>query len=249
MAALVVAPVVGLGAEPASALTPNENFIVAVHEDFLQRGPSYNELTWWSAYIGGGGTRASMVANVLDSSEFKQLWLTGVRQYYLGEVDFEDPQFATDLSNLVSTDDFVASEVAVLASTRYFNYSGGTNTAYVESLYQHVLLRPSDSGGLTYWVGRLNAATATRASVAAHFIRTTEGATRRVAGASGATSCATTVLVDEASLAAGSYCLILDRMADSGGTTYWVGQLTGTNQLPSLWASLAGSTEYFNNAQ
>jgi hypothetical protein len=38
-------------------------------------------------------------------------------------------------------------------------------------------------------------------------------------------------------------------MADSGGATYWSGVLAGTDQLPSLWASLAGSTEYFTNAQ
>ncbi|HEV7723224.1 MAG TPA: DUF4214 domain-containing protein [Iamia sp.] len=233
------------GAPPASALTGTEKFIMAVHEDFLLRTPSANEMTWWTAYL-GGSSRTSMVSSVLSSDEFKRLWVFGISEHYTGGTTTSQ---GTITSNLISSGDFVASEVALVSGSFFFDEQGGTNTTYVEGLYQKVLLRASDSSGLTYWVGRLNAATATRASVANHFIRTLESATRRVDGLSANTTCPSISLADLTALTSGTYCIVLDRMALSTEVTYWAGQLTGTDQLPSLWASVAGSTEYYNNAQ
>ena len=42
---------------------------------------------------------------------------------------------------------------------------------------------------------------------------------------------------------------MLKRPADPGGLTFWRDHLAQTGQLPTLWGQLAGSTEYFNNAQ
>lgn len=244
----VLGVVVGGVGQPAGALTPTERFVAQVHEDFLLRPPSSAELTLWTTYL-GSASRASMVAALLDGNEFKTLWAVGVRYYYLSEVDLEDPQFASDVAALGSSDDFVASEVAVLARARYYDLSGGTNTSFMTALYDDVLFRPPDPSGLSYWVGRLNAGTSTRTSVATYFIRSGEAAGRRVAGPAGATTCAATVLEDVAALRSGSYCLVLDRMADPSGASYWTGQLSASGQLPGLWASLAGSAEYYDNAQ
>ncbi|HEV7722115.1 MAG TPA: DUF4214 domain-containing protein, partial [Iamia sp.] len=166
--------------------------------------------------------------------------------YYLEETALDT---TTIVTNLKANGNFVASESAIMASSAYFTASGGTNTSYVEAVYQDVLQRPADAPGLSYWAGRLTAGTSTRTSIANYFIRTTEAATRRVAGTSGATSCASVELIDVESIPAGSYCIVLDRLADAPGTTYWTTQLTATDQMPSLWASLAGSTEYYNSAQ
>jgi hypothetical protein len=236
----------GLAAPPAGALTGNEKFIMAVHEDFLLRTPDSGELAWWSGYLSGGGSRASLVVNVLDTDEFSRLWVLGASQYYLGGTD---SQFGTVLTNLNTTGDFVASEVALIAGAAYFSENGGTNTSFVQAVYDDVLLRPADTPGLTYWVGRLNTGTSTRSSVANHFIRTTESANRRVGGTAGMTACSSTVLSDTAAVTAGTYCIVLDRLAGATEISYWSGQLSGTDQLPSLWASVAGSTEYYNNAQ
>lgn len=229
---------------PAAALTNNEKFVWAVYEDFLLREPEVDEVTWWSAYL-SSHSRSSMVASVLDLEQFKGSWVIGASIYYLGEID---PNALAISDALETSDDFVASEVALLAGSTYFANKGGTNTSFVENLYYDALLRAVDAPSLSYWVGRLDAATATRASVASSIIRSTESAQRRVGGASGMTTCTTTTLSDATALAAGSYCIVLDRMADSGGISYWSGQLAASDQLPSLWASLAGSTEYYNNA-
>lgn len=229
---------------PASALTNNEKFVWAVHTDFLLRNPDAAEVTWWSTYL-SGNSRTAMVANVLDSSEFKDLWVVAVSLYYLDEID---PDSFTITDTLDSNDDFVASEVTLIAGATYYANSGGTNTSFVEALHLDTLQRPVDATALSYWVGRLNNGTSTRSSVANYVIRSNESALRRVGGAAGMTSCPTIVLLDVSSLTAGSYCIVLDRVADSGGLSYWAGQLSASDQLPSLWTSLAGSTEYYNNA-
>lgn len=244
LALLAVATVqVGLS-RPAASLTNNEKFIWAVHTDFFLRSPSADEVTWWTAYL-GSGTRAGMLESILDSSEFKDFWVVGMSLRYLDEID---PGSFTMLDALEISDDFVATEVTLLAGATYFNSSGGTNTTYVQALYPDVLQRPVDATALSYWVGRLNAGTSTRSSVANYVIRSNESAQRRIGGSAGMTSCPTTELEDPMWLAAGSYCIVLDRVADSGGLSYWTTQLSGTDQLPSLWSSLARSTEYFNNA-
>jgi hypothetical protein len=232
---------------PASALTQNEKLVHAVYDDFLLREPTQAELAWWAAYVGGYG-RSAFLNLLFDDDEFLELWLVGVRYYYLGTVDLGGT-FATDLTALQTTDDFVESEVSVLAGSAYFANSGSTNTGFVQALYQSVLFRAADTGGLTYWVGRLNTGTSTRTTVARHFIRTTEAANKRVGGVSGPTTCPATTLTEIGDLSVGSYCIVLDRMASSGDVTYWGAFLGGTGQLPSLWTQLAASTEYFNNAQ
>ncbi|HEV7720713.1 MAG TPA: DUF4214 domain-containing protein [Iamia sp.] len=237
--------VLAMPAPPAGALTNNEKFTTAVYDDFLLREPTASELTWWSAYL-QSGTRGSMLTSILNDTEFENLWVLGASLYYLGTTD---STFGTVVSNLNTSGNFVASEVALIAGTTYFDDNGGTNESFVEAVYLHTLLRPALSSDVTYWAGRLNAATATRPFVAASILRSSESATARVAGTPGQNPCLATSLESQGSLAAGSYCIVLDRLADSGGLTYWSQQLTGSGQLPTLWISLASSAEYYTNAQ
>ncbi|HMJ78841.1 MAG TPA: DUF4214 domain-containing protein [Iamia sp.] len=246
----IVAITGGLLAQPAAALTPTENFTTAVYQDFILRDPTSSELTWWSAYIGGGGTRSGMLTSILNDNEFATLWAYGVRLYYLETVDTDDPTLPTDIANLQTSNDFVAAEVSVLAGSEFFTDAGATNTGFVEGVYDEVLLRASDAPGLAYWVGQLDLGLKTRSQVARSFIRTTEAASRRVAGLSAAVSCPATSLEDVVDLSAGSYCIVLDRMADAPGASYWSSFLTGSSsQMSSLWTSLAASAEYYTNAQ
>lgn len=247
VAALVASSVAGL-AQPSAALTANEKFVIAFYDDFLLRGPSGDEMNWWTTYL-ASGSRSAMATSLLNSDEFKGLWIMGVRSRYLDYVDAENPAFASDFSALQSSGDFVASEVAVLASAEYFSLHGSTNSDFVAALYEDVFLRAADPSGLAFWTARLDNATWTRSQVALAQIRTTEAANRRVDGTASATACASTTLLDEDSLASGSFCIVLDRLADPSGYSYWSGQLAGSAQLPALWVGLSSSTEHFNQAQ
>jgi hypothetical protein len=234
---------------PAGATTANESFVIRVYQDFLFRDPTAGELTWWATAIGGGTSRATMVASVLDTAEFELYWIAGVNTRYLGSFDSTSTEVDDQISDIASTGDFLDTELAVLEGAQYFADAGSTNTGYVTALYDHVLDRAPDPSGLTYWSGRLTAGTSTRRSVASSFIQGNEAAGLRVNGPNSATSCAFTELTEENAVLAGTYCIVLDRLASGTDESFWVGQLTTTDQLPDLWASIAGSTEYFNGAQ
>lgn len=233
---------------PAYALTPNENFTKRVYADFLFRDPTADEYTWWNAYL-VSGTRLGMVTSILQDDEFQVFWVAGVNSSYLGYFDSTDPSIDTQISALASSNNYLATEVAVVTGAAYWANAGSTNTGYVTELFRDVLLREPDTSGLNYWVNRLNNGTSTKADVATTMIRSNEGATRRVKGLPSQTSCLFTTLEDPAAVTAGSYCIVLDRMSDPTGATYWIGQLTGSSQLPTFWANLAASNEYFNGAQ
>jgi hypothetical protein len=239
--------VLGAGA-PAGAATPNEKFVTKVYEDFLFRAPTSAELTWWTAYL-AGGSRTAFVTQTLATAEFRQAWTHGVFAFYLAEYDVDTAPFTTVLSNVTSSGDYVASEVAVIAGAAYFQRAGSTNAGYVETLYEDVLRRPVDGPSLTYWTDRIDNGTWTRSKLANYVIRSTESVNLRIGGLAGSTECQATELVDEQALTAGTYCIVLDRMADAAGIAYWAPRLASTDQLPSAWATFAGTTEYFNLAQ
>jgi hypothetical protein len=190
-----------------------------------------------------------MMTSLFSGSEFESAWVASVRLRYLGFYDATDPDVASETSALDSSGNYASTEATVISSTQYFEAAGATNTGYVTEVFRHVLRREPDPSGLSYWVGRLNAGTSTRSQVASTIIRSNESAGLRVAGLSSMTSCVDTELLDAESLDSGSFCIVLDRMADPSGKTYWTGQLAGTGQLPTLWANNAASNEYFNLAQ
>jgi hypothetical protein len=235
-------------AEASAPETPNEWFVTRVYEDFLLRPPTADEYVWWNAVL-GFQTRAQVANGILSSGSFTNLWVVGVHRYYLGAFDPSNPDVPGQVSSLQASLNFLETEVSVLASDDFFASAGGTNSGYVSGLYEKVLLRPADSSGLSYWTNRLVTGTSTRAQVARSLLRSTEAARRRVGGPVDMSTCSATTIEAIESLSAGSFCLVLDRMADPSGLTYWTGVLSGTGQLPTLWASHAGSTEYFNGAQ
>lgn len=233
---------------PAAALTPNERFVVQVYEDFIFREPSANELAWWTAVL-TTTSRVDTVSLILDQDEFSEHWIASVDGHYLDVFDSVDPVVDAQFTALDTSNDFLEVEVLALASAEFYAESGGTNTTFVQELYRDVLGREADPSGLSYWVSRLDLGTSTRASMASAVIRSSESAGLRVRGLAAGGSCLGVELTDDASAAAGSYCIVLDRMADPTGAAHWIANLSGSAQLPELWASLAGSNEYFVNAQ
>ena len=58
------------------------------------------------------------------------------------------------------------------------NYGSLTNAAFVNLVYKNVLARPADTGGLTYWTGKLDAHSKTRGQVMVGFSESTEYKTK-----------------------------------------------------------------------
>ena len=234
--------------------TADANFVQRVYDDFLGREPSAGELSSGVSSV-AAGSRTTYVTNILNGSEFKAMWVGGVELRYLDDVDESGTLHQSAVSSLQSNGNFLATEATVLASSEYFAENGSNNTSFVQALYLDVLYRGADPSGLSYWVGRLSNGSSTRAQVASNLLRSDGSAGVRVSGANAGTTCESTDLTSGSDdnpgigLKAGSYCIVLDRMSDPSGGSYWKTQLSQTGQIVALWASLAGSNEYFNHAQ
>jgi hypothetical protein len=252
--ALLVGALVLLGATlpgtraDARPMATTATWVDHVYTDFLFRAPTDDELTWWTTAIGNGTTRTYVVNWILTSDEFRSNWVLGVAVEYLSEVDAADPVLATMLGSLQSSGNYLATEATVLAGAQYFVDHGSTNAGFLTGLYTDVFNRTPDTSGYNYYLGQLNGGTS-RNTVASSFLRSNESAGIRVRGLSSQTTCTATELTDSDALLAGSYCLVLDRMADPSGAAYWTNYMTTSgNQITALWTQNAASNEYFNNS-
>lgn len=249
--ALVVlaAIVAGLAfASPASALTANEKYVTKLYVDFAGRPPTSSELAWRAAVLGGGTSRNTYVSQLFASSPMQQAWITANYYQYLS-VAPTSGQLSAAQTTLSSANNYLGTELDILGATQYFNAAGATNDTFLREIYNDVLFREPDSSGLSYYLGQLNSGAHTRRWVADSLIRSNGSASIRTKGISGPTDCISTNVQDPDDGGSGSFCLVLDRMADPSGASYWTAQLAGTDQLPSLWTGLAASTEYYNLAQ
>ncbi len=98
---------------------------------------------------------------------------------------------------------------------RVLRMSETSNAAFVETLYQDVLGRSADAGGLAYWTQRLNAGLG-REAVVLHFADSPENVARTES---------TSPLTDSQALACRLYQTILGREGESTGIDYWSGML------------------------
>ena len=231
---------------PASALTVNERYVYRLFNDFLLRQPTSTEVANYSALLSAGASRASLVDSFVNGATFKNNYVAGIYDLYLDR----DPTTAELSSsvNSIGSNGFLVPEVNVLASSSFFQLAGSTNSGFVTRLYERVLRRAPDPSGQSFYTNQLNGGTKTRSQVATSMLRGSESSALRVAGPASMTECASTELLDSDSLTSGSYCLVLDRMADPSGKSFWASQLQASGQLPDIWRSHAVSNEYYNGS-
>jgi len=116
--------------------------------------------------------------------------------------------------------------IGVGSSPECYNHAGANNTGWVTLMYENILNRQPDSGGLNYFVGQLNAGAMTLGQVVSTLV--TGGEYR-------------------GDVIANFYGLYLLRAPSSSETNYWVGQFSsGATQL-SIQESIIGSAEYAGN--
>jgi hypothetical protein len=110
----------------------------------------------------------------------------------------------------------------------------GTNTNLVNAAFTTMLGHNADAGGLSYWVGQLNAG-APRSVLAMALASTPEYRTAVISGAGGKDF----------------YTLYLQRAFDPAGASYWAGRMAGANGMAPLSfeqvrLNFVGSPEFFN---
>src|SRR5206468_12810832 len=105
-----------------------------------------------------------------------------------------------------------------------------SDSQFVTRMYENILLRQPDSGGLSAWVGQLSSGTMTRAQVALGFLQSAEFA--------GLASTQNRVSISLL------YFDMMRRQPDTGGFTGWLAALNSGATLRDVITAFLNSSEY-----
>ncbi|HWB08874.1 MAG TPA: DUF4214 domain-containing protein [Pirellulales bacterium] len=113
-------------------------------------------------------------------------------------------------------------EANFIASPEFYANAGGTNSSWVNAMYQVVLGRQADNGGLSFWLAQL-AAGESRSSVAMGFAGSQE---------------------HNGQLVQNDYFTYLGRSAGASEVNYWVAQFENGAINEDVVSGFVGSSEY-----
>lgn len=204
----------------------SRDFITAAYKDVLGRTPAASELNYWIGRMASGMSRVDMANAFNNSDEYRSI---KIREAYNRALR-RDPEAAGAAYWLGALQRGQLSPENVystfLATDEMYNVQGGgTNVGYVTSMYQDLLVRQPDAGGLTYWTARLDKGEARRA-ISDSIWYSPEKFNVRVVEA---------------------YQLLLGRSADSGEQAYWsqIARQFGPTTMRSM---IMSTEEYWNRA-
>jgi hypothetical protein len=211
---------------------PNPQALVLqqYHDVLLRSGTDSDAAFWTNQMVTAGDDPPEMIRRLLTSAEVTNSQPPTYRLYTgemgrvpdLGGYRFWARQVSSGARTIVQVAD------AFAASKEFQDtYGNTTDEQFVRLLYQHVLGRNADSGGLAFWTQQL-AGGASRGTVAVGFTESAENKKR--------TATVTTVQV--------LYFDLLQRRVDSGGLAYWSQQLQAGRPYRDVVASIYGSVEY-----
>lgn len=214
------------GTAPTAPLTAAQRstaFVQAVVQDFLGRPATAAEITRWRDHLLAGGSRDAVTRAFAFSDEWIGVLVDGLYRSTLGRTaDAGGRTFWIGQLRSGQTPAQVASHF--YASDEYFRRSGGTASAWVRDLYEEILGRPAEAGGLAFWTGL--AATVARPTIALDFYQSLESRRDRVEAL---------------------YRTLLGRAPEASGWSHWAGVLANGRDL-DLAMVLAASDEYFSRA-
>lgn len=191
---------------------------------FLHRAGSFNEVAAWLPAFTDGIAYQSIAYSIADSTEGVSPQVTALYQQLLGrtpsssEVSYWIP--------FIQQHSPTGLAVELLASAEAYSRAGGTDAGWVAALYQTVLGRPADSGGLAYREQQL-ASGRSRSAVARDLWDAGEHLTPRIDAV---------------------YETVFGRHADPGGISYWTPAARGFGDV-ALGSLLASTQEAWNLAQ
>src|SRR5262249_13115073 len=130
----------------------NLSYIAGLYQDILHRAASQNELeSWVEAMDTSNLGRQQLVQTFLNSTERRIQIISGDYLQYFGRAP--DQAGLTGWLNFLANGgslDAVADDI--LSSQEYFQRQGNTNAAFVQSLYQNVLGRPTSPVEGVAWI-------------------------------------------------------------------------------------------------
>jgi len=205
--------------------TPNQVYVAAVYADLLGRPVDPAGLAAFANELNQGASRTTIAATLDHSAEyFTTNVIAPAYQAYLGRSP--DPSGTTFWVSQMQqglTDQQL--EANFIGSDEFFQHAGGTNAGWVNALYQSLLGRPADAGGLSFWLGQLQSGE-TRSQVAMGFTSSVERAQQMISA---------------------DYLTYLGRASDQGGLDYWVQQFKNGQTNEDLITGFVASDEFFKS--
>lgn len=199
-------------------------FARALHEDLLGTSGTATSLDSVAAPLAYGFDRRGLVGFLAWSDSWIGAMVDGFYQSTLGRSpDAAGRAYWVDQIRGGRTPAEVAAQF--YASTEYYGRVGGTPRTWVAALYEALLGRTGDRGGVDHWVSQL-AVGVPRRAVAMDFYQSLESRSVRVRAL---------------------YAHLLGREPDDNGLTYWVFRLADGQDV-ALAVDLAGSDEYLTRA-
>jgi Domain of unknown function (DUF4214) len=151
-------------------------YVQAVFQGFLCRAADAGALSTFTAgFAAGTVTHGSLVDTVLNSAEFGA-YAGPVSRLYLAAFNrIPDQPGLINWVGYAQANSLLSVADTFTASQEFINLYGGlSDTAYVTALYQNVLGRAPDPGGLANWTGLLASGTS-RGGVLIGFAQSPEG--------------------------------------------------------------------------
>ncbi len=175
--------------------------------------------------LASGTSRTQVAYDITTSVEYLSDQIAADYRAFLGRP--ADPGgLATWLAAFAAGATNEEVDAAILGSPEFFADAGATTTGFITALYQDLLGRPPDPGGLAYW-------------------------SQAMAGGTSATQVAndiTTSVEYRTYTVQSMYELLLGRSADPGGLSTWVGALSSGATDEQVLAAIAGSPEFYGDA-
>jgi hypothetical protein len=149
----------------ADAHLDHDRFLEAAYEGLLGRSPDAAGLRYWHDRLAGGVAPRTVLESFGLSGEHHRHVVTSAYQRFLRRAP-DSEGLAWWSTRLGDTRAAVSLWAGLAGSVEYLaTRGGGTDDGFVRALYDDVLGREPDAGGLAHWVARLDAG-ATRTSVA-----------------------------------------------------------------------------------
>jgi hypothetical protein len=214
------------GGPPAA--TANQSYVAAAYLDLFGQAADNSTtvagktLASWAGPLDAGASRAAFAAAMVHSADYYASIIRPTYERYLGrEPDAAGLSYWVAQMQAGLTDERL--EAGFVGSAEFYTHAGGTDSLWVDFMYQDLLGRAAESQGETYWVAQL-AAGADRTSVAYGFAASLERERMRVQD---------------------DYFHYLGRQADTAGVDYWVTAFAHGTANEDVIAGFLASDEYF----
>jgi hypothetical protein len=202
-------------------------FIYRAYTDVLHRRGEDAGVEYFGNLVTGGGSRGQVALTFTTTGEYLTDVVNGTYQTYLGRAGDAGGvgYWVGQLQNGGTTDEQLAA--LFISSDEFYARHGGTDSAWVDGLYDVVLGRPADSAGRQNWLDALQNGWS-RTQVAYAFTGSTEQLTQKVIG---------------------YYSTFLNRGPGSiDDVNYWVDAMQHGVHDENVMAAFIGSQEYFDGS-